>query len=117
MPRYWIGGSPCAGKTSIARLLAERHGLVHVECDAGTQPRLAAMAGRGLAGYDELTALGTCDRLAMPPAWQAEREVAFYHEQFPYLLAAALGGTVLVVDGSRPVMNSADLVTQHLGLR
>ncbi len=199
MPRYWIGGSPCAGKSSIARLLADRHGLVHVECDAAAPPRLAAMAGRGLPAYDELTALGTCGRLAMPPAWQADREVAFYHEQFPYLLAelgdrddllvegadllpellhaagaplarsvwvvptpefqrrhyrarewvapylaqcpdpelafenwmrrdvlfarhverqaAALGGTVLVVDGSRPLVNLADLVTRHLGLR
>ena len=83
---YWIGGSPCAGKSSLAAMLATRHGLLHVECDAGAEQRVARMAGRQLATYEELSALGTCERLAKPPRWQAERELAFYREQFSFLL-------------------------------
>lgn len=30
---YWIGGSPCAGKTSIARKLAEDYQLTYYKCD------------------------------------------------------------------------------------
>jgi hypothetical protein len=30
---YWIGGSPCAGKSSIARLLSDRYGLVLYSVD------------------------------------------------------------------------------------
>lgn len=33
MNRFWIGGSACAGKTSIARLLAAEHGLTLYSCD------------------------------------------------------------------------------------
>jgi hypothetical protein len=30
---YWLGGSACAGKTSVARLLAAAHGLTLYSCD------------------------------------------------------------------------------------
>src|SRR4051794_31012591 len=30
---FWLGGSSCAGKTSIARLLAAAHGLLVYSCD------------------------------------------------------------------------------------
>lgn len=30
---YWLGGSPCAGKSSVADRLAERYGLVVYRCD------------------------------------------------------------------------------------
>jgi hypothetical protein len=100
---YWIGGSPCAGKSSVAARLATRHGLLHVECDLGAEQRVARMAGRRLAAYEELTALGTCARLARPPEWQAERELAFYREQFPFLLeelGALPAGRPAVVEGA-----------------
>ncbi len=100
---YWIGGSPCAGKSSLAATLAARHGLLHVECDVGAEQRLVRMSGHHLAAYEELTALGTCQRLARPPAWQAERELAFYREQFDFLLeelAALPADPPAVVEGA-----------------
>jgi dephospho-CoA kinase len=33
MNRFWLGGSACAGKTSVARLLAAEHGLTLYSCD------------------------------------------------------------------------------------
>lgn len=30
---YWMGGSPCSGKSSMAGLLAERHNLLAYHCD------------------------------------------------------------------------------------
>ncbi|MFB1100207.1 hypothetical protein [Terribacillus sp. JSM ZJ617] len=30
---YWIGGSPCAGKTTIARKLAAEYGFAYYKCD------------------------------------------------------------------------------------
>lgn len=97
---YWIGGSPCAGKSSVARLLAGWHGLRHVECDAGSDARLERMAGHGLRAYAELTALGTCERLARPAEWQAAREIEFYHEQFDFLRAEFGTDEPLLVDGA-----------------
>lgn len=97
---YWIGGSPCAGKSSVAALLAGTYGLRYVQCDAGTGARMARMAGSGLPAYDELTGLSTCERLARPPEQQCAREVAFYTEQFPFLLAELPARADLLVEGA-----------------
>lgn len=107
---YWIGGSPCAGKSSLAAKLANRHGLLHVECDVGAEQRLARMAGHQLAAYEELTALGVCERLARPPQWQAERELGFYREQFDFLL-----GELAALPADRPALvEGADLLPDLL---
>jgi hypothetical protein len=97
---YWIGGSPCAGKSSVAALLAARHGLVHFECDAGADSRLTRMARRRPPAFAELTELGTCERLARPPQWQASREVTFYHEQFDFLLEEIPSSPRVLVEGA-----------------
>ncbi len=97
---YWIGGSPCAGKSSIAALLAARHGLVHFECDAGADRRLAKMARSRPPAFAELTELGTCERLARPPRWQASREVSFYREQFDFLLEEIPSAPRVLVEGA-----------------
>lgn len=30
---YWIGGSPCSGKSTIAEILAEKHDFTVFKCD------------------------------------------------------------------------------------
>ena len=107
---YWIGGSPCAGKSTVARLLADAHDLVAVECDRDSEARLTAMAAAELPAHTELTGLGTCQRLARPPQWQADLEVAFYREQFDFLRGELAG-----LATSRPVVvEGADLLPELL---
>jgi hypothetical protein len=83
---YHLGGSPCAGKSTIADLLAQRHGLHPFHCDERAEPRLTLVRRSRDPAISELVTLSDCQRLARPPAWQADREVRFYAEQFPYLL-------------------------------
>jgi hypothetical protein len=83
---WYIGGSPCAGKSTIADLLAQRHGLHAFHCDEAAEPRLALVRRSPSRAIRELVTLADCDRLSRPPAWQAEQEVHFYRAQFPYLL-------------------------------
>jgi hypothetical protein len=91
-------------------MLAARHNLRHVECDVGAEQRLARMSGQQLAVYEELTALGVCERLARPPQWQAERELAFYREQFDFLLEE-----LVALSADRPaVVEGADLLPDLL---
>jgi hypothetical protein len=100
---YWIGGSPCAGKSTVARLLAEAHDLSAVECDRDSAARWTAMAAAGMPVATELTALATCQRLERPPQWQADMEVGFYREQFDVLrreLADLSTTRPLVVEGA-----------------
>lgn len=40
---WWVGGSPCAGKSTLAAILARRHGLALYRCDEA----LAAHLRRG----------------------------------------------------------------------
>lgn len=65
------------------------------------------MTGRSLPAYDELSRLGICDRLARPPDWQCRREVQFYREQFPFLLAE-------LPDDPSGLVEGADLLPELL---
>lgn len=107
----WIGGSPCAGKSSIARLLAERHKLTVHHCDDVSDIRVKKMRSQSLPVTSELHALGTCGRLAKPPKWQAEKEVAFYIEQFSFVLSELAN----IQTGSGIVAEGADLMPELLG--
>ena len=84
---YWIGGSPCAGKSTIAQTLADRYNLHYYQCDAwfdthqqraqpDRQPLLYRLAGM------------SCDEIWLPPvAAQIAREIAIYREEFAMILA------------------------------
>lgn len=107
---FRIGGSPCAGKSSVAAMLARWYDLRHLECDFRSDDRLARMAGRGLRAFEELSALTTCERLSRTPSWQAERELEFYREQFDFLLAE-----LDALPSDRPVIvEGADLLPDLL---
>jgi 2-phosphoglycerate kinase len=83
---YWIGGSPCSGKSSIASLLAQKHDLQLYVCDdhypehiaradPATQPHLAHAA---VASWNEIWSrtvdVATSD------------EIEFYREEFGMIL-------------------------------
>ena len=84
---FWVGGSPCAGKSTIADLLGARHGIPVVHCDDGALPRWRRVRAQASPVLTELTELSDCERWTRPPAWQAEKELLYYREQFPLLLA------------------------------
>jgi hypothetical protein len=84
---YWIGGSPCSGKSSIADALCARHNLHYYKCDdhfdrhwqlaaPDEQPVLHALRGMN---WEQIW--------MRPVADQITDEIAAYHEQFPLILA------------------------------
>ena len=99
---FWIGGSPCSGKTSITRLLARRYGLAEYHCDEeftghqqratpGSEPRLHGLITQ------------TCDEIWMRTlAAMVEHEIALYGEEFPMILAdlLALAPTPVLAEGT-----------------
>lgn len=98
----WLGGSPCAGKSTVAALLAERHGLRLYSCDAHfdrhsaaadavTQPTLSRLRG---SSWTEvfLSRLGPMVR----------NEVVACREEFPMIvadLAALVPGPPVLAEG------------------
>jgi 2-phosphoglycerate kinase len=83
---YWIGGSPCSGKSTIAEKLAYKHGLSLFKSDdhmyahmrlanAEKQPVMAKVAS---LSWDEIW--------TRPVEVQVQDEFDFYHEEFNMLL-------------------------------
>lgn len=98
--RWWLGGSACAGKTSVARLLAERHGFTVYSLD-DEFPRHRARASAILhPGFCALMDLPPEELWARPAAEQAQALLAFHRDQLALALEdlgdlTALGHPVL----------------------
>ena len=45
---YWIGGSPCCGKSSVAEVLVDRFGLNYYKCDDHFDSHLKRCEAQGL---------------------------------------------------------------------
>ena len=110
---FYIGGSPCAGKSTVADLVARRHGLGVFHCDDTVRRRHALVTSAASPSLRELTTLDDCARFGRDPAWQADKEVLYYREQFPFLLdeLRAVTGPVLV-EGADLL---PELIRDHIG--
>jgi hypothetical protein len=83
---YWLGGSPCAGKSSVADRLVERHALTLYRCDDAFGRHLAQCNG---AEHPALFAISqmTWDEIWMRPVdVQVAAELAAYREEWGMIL-------------------------------
>lgn len=84
---YWIGGSPCSGKSTIADRLAATYGMHVYHCDEAYFRHQELITPEGYPTFYRL-AHASCDELWMRPIPQQVNEaLALYHEQFPLILA------------------------------
>jgi hypothetical protein len=83
---YWIGGSPCSGKRSIAEALAATYGFQRYQTDNAYVRHAMIVRAKRQPGFHKLT------RLADDALWmraleeQVVEEVARYHAEFPLIL-------------------------------
>lgn len=59
---YWIGGSPCAGKSTIADTLSASFGLTVYRCDDAYVPHQALITPERQPIFSRLAA-ATCDEV------------------------------------------------------
>lgn len=84
---YWLGGSPCAGKSSIAHQLADQFGLHLYHCDTEFERQRQQATAVSAPTIHHLHQL-TCDELWLRPvAEQLQTEIAYQAEQFELILA------------------------------
>lgn len=103
LPTYWIGGSPCSGKSTLAAQLTGAYGLLLYACDDRfpthqrqadplLQPSLNALSGM------------TWDEIWMRPIdEQVETVFKVYREEFPLILEdlrSISGDMPLLVEGA-----------------
>lgn len=87
MSVYFIGGSPCAGKSTVAEILSRRCGLTCFKVDDHLERYTRMGAERGCPICGKQTEL-TPDQIWMrDPQLQCREELAFYREIFPFALA------------------------------
>jgi hypothetical protein len=84
----WIGGAPDAGKTTIARLLAERRHWQWYSCDSHTQNHIARADPTQLPATYAKLGKSIDQRWVQPtPAELLRAIVAINEERFPLILA------------------------------
>lgn len=103
----WIGGAPCAGKSSIVTLLAERYKLAVYRCDE----HFAAHTQRGEPSRQptlhRLSAMSWDEIWMQLVATQVENQFRLYHEEFGMIVEDLLalprspaGSRPLLVEGT-----------------
>ena len=105
MPRYvfWIGGSPCAGKSTIAARLASAYGFALYRCDEALDAQLRRVSALSHPMMHKLTNSSWNDLWTRPVEVQIREELAFYREEFPLILddlRAYPDETPLIVEGT-----------------
>lgn len=79
---FWIGGSPCSGKSSITQALAESYSCRAYRCDDAYEAHLESARPETQPLMSQVAAM-TWDDIWMHSAeFLVEREVKFYEEEF-----------------------------------
>lgn len=83
---YWIGGSPCAGKTSISEMLLEKYDFELYRCDDYLDKHLKIGVNRNYPIMSKLNKMN-CDEIWMRPIdLQVYEEFEYYKEEFKQIL-------------------------------
>jgi len=83
---YWIGGSPCSGKSSIAEALAAAYGLQLYHADDAYVRHANAVTPEHQPVSYKLAYLSAEELWMRPVEEQVAEELALYHEEFPLIL-------------------------------
>jgi hypothetical protein len=84
---YWIGGSPCSGKSSIAAALAASYGLRVYHCDDAYFRHARIINQQRQPVFYKMTHYTSEDLwLKRPIKQQVQEEIELYREEFPLIL-------------------------------
>jgi hypothetical protein len=83
---YWIGGSPCSGKSSIADSLAQSYRLPVYRGDDAFFEHEKIITQDKQPVFHKLTHLSSDELWMRPVDQQIAEEIALYREEFPLIL-------------------------------
>ena len=86
-PIFWIGGSPCSGKSSIAQRLARDYGLTLYLCAETMGRHIEQASAEHQPTMARLPQMTPDEIWLEPGAAQVQRVFTFYREEFPLILA------------------------------
>jgi len=83
---FWMGGSPCSGKSSIAKLLSDRYELQVYNCDDAFYEHGKRVTPLGQPAFHQVLNM-TWDEIWMRPVGvQLTEEIAIYREEFGMII-------------------------------
>jgi 2-phosphoglycerate kinase len=100
---YWLGGSPCAGKSSVSEILARRFALDVYHVDEAFERHAQSFDPSRQPALAEWCASSWDERWMQPPADLVRNVIACYGEHFALILKdvlAAAGRKLLLVEGA-----------------
>ncbi|WP_238323037.1 hypothetical protein [Gorillibacterium massiliense] len=118
---YWIGGSPCSGKSSIAEKLASEYDLTYYRCDDAMDRHFARCRPDRHPVMHKLKSMNSGQLFSRPVQEQVEDELAFYREEFAMILEDIRelpAGRPVLAEGAAllPEKVCAVLEAPHLGV-
>lgn len=119
MTVFYIGGSPCSGKSTVAERLGSRFDLTSFKIDDRLGVYMKEGAARGFPATARFMTLSDDENWMRPPDVQCREELTLYHEMDPLIRrdleqisqrAEALGYAVIRVDGRQ----APDLIADQI---
>lgn len=102
MEIFYIGGSPCSGKSTVAEALAKRYGLAYFKVDDHLEAFIAQGAAAGLPVCQRILRMSADETWLRPPSVQCREEFDFYAEIAPFVAdrLAALNAPRIIAEGA-----------------
>lgn len=106
---FWLGGSPCAGKSSVSEIVARRFGLDVYHVDEAFEIHAQRFASACHPALTKWSASSWDQRWMQPPDSLVQDVIACYQEHFTLILedVLSLSNRPLIVEGTallpRPV--------------
>ena len=83
---FWMGGSPCSGKSSIAELLSRKRELQYYQCDGAFAEHGRRVTALGQPTFHKLIGMTWDEIWTRPVDIQLREEIAIYREEFDMIL-------------------------------
>lgn len=102
MKVYYIGGSPCSGKSTVAEALAAQYGLTYFKADDYLEDFTARGAAEGMPVCQRILRMTADETWMRPPAVQCQEELDFYREIAPFVMEklAEVNASRIVAEGA-----------------
>lgn len=99
---YYIGGSPCSGKSTTAQALAARYGLTHFRVDDHLNAFIDHGAAAGLPICQRIRSMTADETWMRDPLVQCQEELSFYAEVAPLVAEKlqSLNAKCIVAEGA-----------------
>ncbi len=83
---FWIGGSPCSGKSTIAERITEKYSFTYYNCDAAYSSHVSRCRPELQPVMTKVKQLSMDELFSRPVDQQVIETIQFYQEEFEFIV-------------------------------